>query len=294
MSGMKEYAERVAERVRHPSAALDDIALALGGEVRGRAVVMPSPGMPTDDRSMVIYFNVANLASFYIYGVDGSLSQARRHVLAKLKLVEAPVKDASERTAKAMAIWRATTPAAGTLVETYLRSRAITTAVPDRLHYHRGLWHGPSKREWPAMVALVTDLADKPVAVHRTWLLLSGKGKAPVDPQRMALGPIAGNAIRLSPVGEELFVAEGIETAMSAMVAGKVAWSAISAMGLRALILPNEVRRVNVMVDRDDDGTCERAANEAGGRWLREGRQVMLHRAPPGMDFNDVLMGEAL
>jgi putative DNA primase/helicase len=143
------------------------------------------------------------------------------------------------------------------------------------------------------MVALVTDVADKPVAIHRTYLSPSGRGKAPVDPPRMALGPIAGNAIRLSPVGEELFVGEGIETAMSAVVAGRAAWSAVSAMGLRALVLPDEVRKVGVLVDSDDDGACERAANEAGCRWLREGRQVLLHRAPPGQDFNDVLMGKA-
>jgi hypothetical protein len=49
------------------------------------------------------------------------------------------------------------------------------------------------------MVALVTRGADgTPLAIHRTFLARDGGGKAPVDPQKMMLGPCRGGAVRLA------------------------------------------------------------------------------------------------
>ena len=43
------------------------------------------------------------------------------------------------------------------------------------------------------MVALVTHGATgTPIAIHRTFLARDGGGKAPVDPQKMMLGPCRG------------------------------------------------------------------------------------------------------
>jgi hypothetical protein len=91
---------------------------------------------------------------------------------------------------------------------------------------------------WPAMVALVTRGSDDtPIAIHRTFLARDGNGKAPVDPQKMMLGPCRGGAIRLGPISDRLMIAEGIETALSAMqVTGQPAWAALSTSGLRASI----------------------------------------------------------
>jgi hypothetical protein len=141
----------------------------------------------------------------------------------------------------------------------------------------------------PAMVALVTDVNDVGRAVHRTWLMPDGSGKAPVDPPRMTLGPIKGGAIRLGPAAEHIAVGEGIETCLSVMMTGLPTWSALSVIGVRSLLLPREVREVSILVDRDDRGEGERAAQSAAARWRRQGRQVRLCRPPKGMDFNDVL-----
>ena len=139
------------------------------------------------------------------------------------------------------------------------------------------------------MVALVTDVTDRPAAIHRTYLRPGGKGKAPVDPDKMSLGPVRGNAVRLAPSTAELMVGEGIETCLSAMMVGRPAWAAASAMGLGALALPDEVRSVTILVDGDSDAG-ERAAMTAAARWQGTGRRVLLCRAPPGKDFNDLLM----
>lgn len=48
------------------------------------------------------------------------------------------------------------------------------------------------------MVGLVTRGSDDtPLGIHRTFLARNGGGKAPVDPQKMMLGPCRGGAVRL-------------------------------------------------------------------------------------------------
>jgi hypothetical protein len=183
-------------------------------------------------------------------------------------------------------------PADGTLVETYLVSRAIHAPPPSTLRFHAALIH-PSGKRWPAMLALVTRGIDgTPVAVHRTFLARDGRSKAPVAPAKMMLGPCHGGAVRLGPVGDRLLIAEGIETALSVMQAtGQPAWAALSTSGLRTLELPADVSDVVVLADGDEPG--EAAAHDAGRRWKREGRRVLIARPPWGFDFNDVLRGRA-
>ena len=112
-----------------------------------------------------------------------------------------PDQDDARRSEIALAIWQSAKPAQGTPVETYLASRGIDLPPPDALRFHAGLKH-PSGGIWPAMVALVTSGADgTPLAIHRTFLARDGGGKAPVDPQKMMLGPCRGGAVRLADAG---------------------------------------------------------------------------------------------
>jgi hypothetical protein len=141
------------------------------------------------------------------------------------------------------------------------------------------------------MVALVMRGSDDtPLAIHRTYLARDGGGKAPVDPQKMMLGPCRGGAVRLAKPGDVLMVGEGIETCLAATQAsGHPAWAALSTSGLRTLNLPDPVRDVIVLADSDDPG--EAAARACAWRWKREGRLVRIARPPHGMDFNDLLVG---
>jgi hypothetical protein len=188
-------------------------------------------------------------------------------------------------------IWKSAIPADGTLVEAYLASRGLRPQIPQTLRYHAGLRH-PSGGIWPAIVALVTRGADdSPLAIHRTFLARNGRGKAPVNPQKMMLGACRGGAVRLAVPATELMVGEGIETCLAAMLAvDKPAWAALSTTGLRALDLPRAVRDVIILADGDEAG--EAAANDAALRWMREGRGVRIARPPRGLDFNDMLLGD--
>lgn len=201
-----------------------------------------------------------------------------------------PVPDNCERTATALRLWFSAVPAPGTLPQIYLRSRGIDLAVPASVRFHPRLKH-PDGGTWPGMVALVTRGTDgKPLAIHRTFLSRDGSGKAPLFPQRMMLGPCRGGAVRLATATGTLMVGEGIETCLAAMQAtGIPTWAALSTSGLRTLKLPAEIRYVIVLADGDDPG--EVAAFEAAKRWKRDGRDVRIARPPPGLDFNDVLLG---
>jgi putative DNA primase/helicase len=193
-----------------------------------------------------------------------------------------------ERSKAALAIWRSSRPIQNTGAASYLASRDIHTLPVDALRFHPGLKH-PSGAICPAMVALVTNGADaRPVAIHRTYLARDGRGKAPVEPQKMMLGPCRGGAVRLAEPSEVLMVGEGLETCLACMQAtGRPAWAALSTSGLRTLDLPKDVRSVIVLADGDEAG--EVAARDCALRWKRQGRRVRIARPPWGMDFNDML-----
>ncbi len=213
------------------------------------------------------------------------------HKVRRAPVEHTPDPDDTGRTEAALAIWGSAKPVQGTPVDTYLASRGMQLATPVALRFHPGLKH-PSGGIWPVMVALVTRGFDgKPLAIHRTYLARDGIGKAPVEPQKMMLGPCRGGAVRLGQPDDVLLVGEGIETCLAAMQAsGQPAWAALSTSGLRALDLPRNIRDVIVLADGDDPG--EKAACDAALRWSHEGRRVRIARSPSGRDFNDLLLAQ--
>jgi hypothetical protein len=214
------------------------------------------------------------------------LSQEPRRIVSNAQ----PNGDDNERREMALAIWRSTVPAQGTLVERYLQSRGLYITPPPTLRFHAELKH-PDGGYWPAMVALVTGGSDNaPIGIHRTFLARDGSGKAPVGSQKMMLGPCRGGAVRLSEQSDVLMIGEGIETCLAALLARDIpTWAALSTTGLKALDLPPDVREVIVLADGDPSG--EAAAKSCALRWKREGRRVRIAHPPVGKDFNDLLIG---
>ncbi len=197
------------------------------------------------------------------------------------------------RKARALALWRGSEPALGTLAERYLTGRGLASLATSSALRFRGDCRHPEGGSLPTMVALVTDVTGTPLAIHRTYLVRDGSGKASIKPAKASLGPVWSCAIRLDPLADELVIGEGIESSASAgRLLGLPAWAAISTGNLaQALVLPREVRATVVASDSDPAG--RRAAQTAAGRWLAEGRCVRI--AMPdrnGSDFAD-LLGEA-
>jgi len=197
----------------------------------------------------------------------------------------------------ARSIWGKTVPAEGTAAESYLRCRSITMPIPSTIRFLAACRHTGTGMLLPAMISAVSVVPSQDiVAIHRTYLTLDGR-KCPVTDPKKTLGPVAGGAVNLAPAGPVLIIAEGIETTMSAMQAtGLPAWAALSAGGVRALILPPLPLAAEIIIaaDNDETGVGQAAARDAAARWVAEGRRVRVALPPTaGTDFNDLIRGAA-
>jgi putative DNA primase/helicase len=207
--------------------------------------------------------------------------------------VDAPSADSVRRSEHAMALWDQGLPIAGSVAETYLRSRGIAIEAPPALRFHEKLKHGPTDSCWPALLGLITDsVSAKPIGLHRTFLTFDGSGKAPIEPAKMMLGRAHGVVVRLGEVTDQLMVAEGIETALSVQQAcSEPVWAALSASGLKSLNLPPGINSITILADGDPTG--EAAALDAARRLKTPVRSVRIVRTPAGRDFNDILCTSA-
>jgi predicted P-loop ATPase len=180
-------------------------------------------------------------------------------------------------------------PLAGTVAETYLRSRGLSDPGSPDLLFHDDLTDYDSARGWPGMVALVRDSAGQPTGgIHRTFLLDDGSGKAP--PGKKMLGPVADGHVRLVPLSADghLGVAEGIETALAATgIFGIPTWAGLSADGVRRFQWPEGTRHVTIFADAGDAGRQAAAAlaDRLNRADIPNSIVVPLH----GDDFNDDL-----
>jgi putative DNA primase/helicase len=191
---------------------------------------------------------------------------------------------------RALALWRGSEPAVGTLADRYLTARGLAgLAALPALRFRADAPH-PEGGRLPAMIALVCDAAGKPLGIHRTFLAKDGS-KSRMEPVKASFGPVWSGAIRLDEVadGRPLVIGEGIESSASAArLTGLPAWAAISAGNLASgLVLPPEVRSVVIAADPDKAGVD--AARTAWQRLTSERRTVRIAMPDGQGDFNDLL-----
>lgn len=184
-------------------------------------------------------------------------------------------------------------PIGGTLAETYLRRRAITSlSGTAALRYHPRCYYRPDKHSpteiRPALVAAVTDLAGHQTGAHRTWLAPDGSGKAAVETPRRAMGDLLGHGVRFGTAAEVLAAGEGIETVLSPrqVLPRMPMLAALSAAHLGAILCPPALRRLYVLRDRDPAG--EGARDILVARAASLGIEAV-SLTPVEGDFNDDL-----
>jgi putative DNA primase/helicase len=195
-------------------------------------------------------------------------------------------------SAYAQRLWRdcrLITP--GTPAAVYFSGRGC--ALPENdVRWYPQLRH-PSGYTGPALVALVTDvLTVKPINLHQTWLAPDGRGKAPVDRPRLVLKDhrLGGGVVRLVEDAEVtlgLAIAEGLETALTAMRAFQSVWSCIDAGNIKAFPVLAGIEALTIVEDRDPAG--QEAARACADRWLAARVDVWIwHATAEGEDFNDI------
>ncbi|MGY4437064.1 putative DNA primase/helicase [Bradyrhizobium sp. F1.13.1] len=227
-----------------------------------------------------------------------------RDVAARIErhLGEAPLepiraeRSEQEKRAALNALWKTGRPIQiKDPVDRWLRGRGIGMQnYPKCLRTSMRVRHSGPPASWhPAMLAMVSDSSGKPATIHKTYVTADGK-KAAVRKVRMFCpGSVpAGGAVRLATPGEEMGIAEGIETAFAAMQLFSVpTWAALSDGGVEKFEPPAEVRRLVIFGDNDIKGAGQRAAYALASRM--SGRIAVDVRIPEqiGTDWNDVLRG---
>ena len=178
--------------------------------------------------------------------------------------------------------------------ERYLLGRGLALYdLPESIRLHPGMQYrdgGAVLGTYPTMLATVTAPSGKPVSIHRTYL--HDAQKAPViAPKKLMQGlPLAGAAIRLTPVSRTLGIAEGIETALAAAELFEVpVWSCISASGIEGFEPPEGVSHVIVFADNDANYTGQSAAYRAAHRLTLKGYEVEVCVPPRVGDWLDEL-----
>jgi len=175
----------------------------------------------------------------------------------------------------------------------YIRSRGIDPALLTQSIMWHGMANHPEGGQRPLMVGVIEHVKLGIIGATRTFLAINGSQKATFHKPRLFLGLATGGAVRLGTPHPriELVVGEGIESTLSYMQMHSLpGWAALSACGIKNLILPPEVRRVVIAADNDGNGIGSRGALAAARRWGGEMRQVRIDMPPElGTDWNDVL-----
>lgn len=194
---------------------------------------------------------------------------------------------------RALDLWDGAHPLVGTSAEQYLQRRSIILS-PPALRFHRRTPLGRGKRAVfrPALLAALHERS-RLVALQRTFLD-PGEPRRARDlgnPRRM-LGRPGQGAVILAPANDTLGLAEGVETALSAILLLDIpVWATLGNERLAHVAIPDTVTRLILLPDNDRGGRI--GAAKAVEAYAMPGRTIETLWPPQGFnDWNDVLRAE--
>lgn len=266
---------------------LDLLRLKLGLDARGAfEEARRRLGMPTSGQKITL----------------SQEERQRRAAEARERAEQREREDQAERQAKAKgahSLFLSGKPIAGTGAEFYLRGRGLapvavpassseavgqtgTPTWPGSLRFADLIWHVPSQRKHPAMLACVYHPGGAYMGTHRIYLerFLQGWRGIHVPPElpkkerngyrKRILGnqwggfiPInkgaSGKSMHAMPEGEAIYVCEGPEDAVAIRMIKPEARiiCSINLGNIGAIVLPKQAGKLVVVADRDTDASGE-------------------------------------
>jgi phage/plasmid primase-like uncharacterized protein len=200
----------------------------------------------------------------------------------------------TDTTAAARILFEASRPISGTLAQTYLQARRLTSFDDlTMLRFHPRCWirteSASLPKVGPALIAGVTDCAGKLTGVQRTYLARDGSRKAALTTPRRSLGRLAGGGVRIGYATDIAAAGEGLETMLSLreVLPSLPVIACLSASNLGALIMPGSLTRLYIA--RDNDAAGHAAANKLAARAFAQGIEATL-LTPMADDFNSDLV----
>lgn len=276
------------------------LARALGGKYDGASAMCRCPAHDDRRPSLSIRIGYKRLLFKCFAGCD------TRDVLRAIRclgLLEGrwqqdsaprlPRRPAFDGRSAALRLWCEATSICGGLAARYIEARAIPGPWPAlRFHPQVPLGRGQAMVRRPALLSAVVD-GNGVCAVQRSFLD-AAKPRLATDlefPRRM-LGPPGRGAVRLAWPSDCLGVAEGHETAMSAMHRFNIAvWATLGSERFGLIDIPAHVSTLLLFPDNDAAG--RRGEAIARTRYEAPGRHILTCWPPAHVsDWNDLALEE--
>ena len=223
---------------------------------------------------------------------------ARHTTVARQQETPSANDDLVRRLQKVEKLVDASRPVTGTLAERYLQDhRGIHQPLPDDLRFIPSVWHSGAKKSLPALAALARTPDGTVTALQVIYLDEKTGAKAAVDLKKQSFGLVKGSLVCLQKGDGPVFVAEGVETALSLKEAG-LTGSVYAALGIAnfrnvSTFFPDTRQPLVLCADQDGEGSPAHTVVDKAVATLKEaGYSVSLIRpsAENGKDdFNDVL-----
>lgn len=249
---------------------LHAIVAALGGDLYqgSHRANVPAPGHSTQDRSISLLLTDGRIV---IHGFGATDWRAMRDDLRRRGFIDDggrltggghgssawPKPDRLARLEAAAHLWESALPIGVTSAAArHIRSRSVTGGIASSnlRHLSRAPTsvYRPGNTHRPALIARISDDADRLTGVELTYLHVNGRRATELRVSRKTVGHVPpGAAVRLWPPDREILVGEGVITTLSAIERFQLpGWALLAANNLARWTPPAGVRRVLIAADR--------------------------------------------
>lgn len=227
--------------------------------------------------------------------------------------------DMRKELSRVKTLWNQAVSIRGTIADKYLASRGILTdsiPIDAHLRFHRWLTQYQADgqggfniiHEGPAMVALVTNVHEEILGIHKTFIQPDGSGKANVPGGnskflKKCVERLNGGAVRIHPPDPQsgmIGIGEGIETVLSMHTITRQKGGILPVMAalntslLADWVPPISARQIAILADNDSAGMHAAQKLQARLHQYRPDAATDILMPPqPGADWNNILQQKA-